>query len=331
MDAVLNPSPSEPGAPRHDAARDRFGDVNPSRHEALLRTNPDEYAEMVRNITAYGIYLLDREGRVRSWNLGAQNITNWTEAEIRGVPFARLFTDALRTEGTPEKTIQFVRTNRHARQEQNRVRKNGETFVAMSTMDVVRSETGELLGFVEVFQDITELKRREQALYNRATRDPLTGAFNRGHFTELATQEIERARRFSEPLSVMLIDIDHFKSINDTYGHEVGDQAIILLARSCQEQIRKIDFVGRIGGEEFAVGLPRANKEPALEMAQRLRLKVMEKRMRSGTTEFGYTISIGVASLRSHTRDLAELLRNADAALYKAKREGRNRVEAWFE
>lgn len=318
-------------APRHDPAHARLGDVNPARHEALLRTNPEQYAEMVRHITAYGIYMLDKECRVRSWNLGAQNITNWTESEIRGVPFSRLFTDALRTEGTPEKTIQFVRTNRHARQEQNRVRKNGETFVAMSTMDVVRSESGELLGFVEVFQDITELKRREQALYNRATRDPLTGSFNRGHFTEMAIQEIERARRFSEPLSMLIIDIDHFKNINDTYGHETGDQAIILLAKGCQEQVRKIDFVGRIGGEEFAVCLPRANKEPALEMAQRLRLKIMEKRMRVGTTEFGYTISIGVAALRSHTRDLTELLRNADAALYKAKREGRNRVEAWFE
>ena len=306
-------------------------DFDPLRHEELLSSNPQQYAEMVRNITAYGVYLLDRDGRVQSWNKGAENITGWKEPERAGIPFAQLFAEESRREAVPEKTLQFVRANRHAREEHTRLRKNGESFTALITMDVVRAPSGELLGFVEVFQDITELKRREQALYSRATKDALTGLFNRGHFTETAVLEIERARRFSEPLSAILLDIDHFKNVNDTHGHDIGDRVIIALAKCCQDNIRKIDYVGRLGGEEFVVLLPRANKEPAVEMAQRLRLKIMETRVPVADREIAFTASLGVASLRSHTRDLAELLRNADAALYKAKREGRNRVEVWFE
>ncbi|MGH8457039.1 MAG: GGDEF domain-containing protein, partial [Stenotrophobium sp.] len=125
--------------------------------------------------------------------------------------------------------------------------------------------------------------------------------------------------------------IDHFKKINDSYGHDTGDKAIVRLAQTVSANIRKIDFAGRLGGEEFAIMLPRANKEPAAEAASRLRLLISEQRVPVNGREIGYTVSMGVAALRPTTRDLQELLRNADAALYNAKREGRNRVELWFE
>jgi diguanylate cyclase (GGDEF)-like protein/PAS domain S-box-containing protein len=315
-----------------DPARDGIGELAPSRHERLLRTQPEKYSELVRSVTAFGIYLLDRDGRIKSWNQGAANLTGYSQNEVLNQPYSLLFGLQAVRDGTPTKSIAFARANRHCRDEHTWRRKSGEEFVALSTLDAVRGDDGELLGFVEVFHDVTEQKRREDRLYKRATRDALTGLFNRGHFNELAAQEIERARRFAEPLSVVLIDIDHFKKVNDTYGHETGDQALIRMARTCEESIRKIDIVGRLGGEEFALLLPRANKEPAFEMAQRLRLKLAEQRLATGDhREFGFTASMGLATLRAQTHDLAELLRNADAALYKAKREGRNRVEVWFE
>ena len=301
-------------------------------HEALLKSDPARYAEVVREVSAFGIYLLDAEGLIRSWNRGAENITGYREHEVLGRPFATLFTEAGQREGLPQRTLQFARANRHHKDEQLRRRSDGEELIALCTLDAVRRDSGELASFVEVFTDITEIKRREAALYHRATRDALTGLFNRGHFTELATQELERARRFSEPLTVALMDLDHFKRVNDTHGHDAGDQTLMQFAGLCQEHARKIDLVGRLGGEEFVMLLPRANKEPAFEILQRLRLAVMEARCTSSAgVTYGYTVSMGLASLRSHTRDLRELLRNADAALYKAKREGRNRVECWFE
>ena len=301
-------------------------------HETLLRSDPARYAAVVREVSAFGIYLIDPAGLIRSWNKGAENITGFSEAEILGRPFADLFTEAGRRESLPQRTLQFVRSNRHHKDEQTRQRRDGTELTAMCTLDAVRRDSGELASFVEVFADITEQKRREAALDKSATRDALTGSMNRGHFTEMATQEIARARRFSEPLSMALLDLDHFKQVNDTHGHDAGDMALMQFAKTCEEGARQIDLVGRIGGEEFAILLPRANKEPAFEILQRIRLRVMEARITAANgNSFGLTVSVGLASLRPHTLDLRELLRNADAALYKAKREGRNRVECWFE
>jgi diguanylate cyclase (GGDEF)-like protein/PAS domain S-box-containing protein len=307
-------------------------DLLPGRHELLLQQQPERYSEMVQGVTAFGIYLIDRSGAIRSWNQGAENITGFGRADALGKPFDWLFAEDAVRDGAPRRTLEFVRANRHVRDEQRRRRRDGSSFVAQTALDAMRTDSGELLGFVEVFQDVTEAKQREERMYQRATRDALTGAFNRGHFVEMANLEIERARRFAEPLSLALIDVDHFKRINDSYGHEVGDRAIIALARTCLGNVRKIDVFGRLGGEEFGLLLPRANKEPAAEMLQRLRRLVADQRLPiGGGREIGFTVSIGVASLRPTTHDLAELMRNADAALYQAKREGRNCVQVWFE
>lgn len=304
----------------------------PGRHESLLRREPEKYSEMVQGVTSFGIYLIDRGGVIRSWNRGAANLTGHAREEVLGQPFQALFVDEDVRAGTPRRTLEFVRANHHVRDEQRRALRSGGSFVAQIALDALRADSGELLGFVEVFQDITEAKQREERLYQRATRDPLTGAANRGHFTEMAMLEIERARRFAEPLSLLMLDIDHFKRINDTHGHETGDRVIQTLATTCTAHGRKIDLLARLGGEEFAMLLPRANKEPAVEMAQRLRRVLSEQRVPvDGGREIAFTVSIGVSSLRPTTRDLAELLRNADAALYKAKRAGRNCVEVWFE
>ncbi|MGH8460361.1 MAG: diguanylate cyclase [Stenotrophobium sp.] len=316
----------------YPSAHDAIGDLAPARNAGLLSRDPARYSELVRNISAYGIFLVDNAGMIQSWNRGAANITHYAEREVLGQPFAMLFPDAAQREGLPQKGLTFARTNGHCHEEQARRKRSGEEFIGQCTLDAIRAADGRITGFVEVFQDISEQKRREDQLYQRATRDALTGIFNRGHFTEMATLEIARARRFSEPLSAMMIDIDHFKKVNDSHGHGTGDRVIIALAQTITAHIRKIDFAGRLGGEEFAILLPRADKEPAAEVANRLRLLISEQRVAlEPGRDIGFTASIGVAALRPTTRNLQELLRNADAALYSAKREGRNRVEVWFE
>lgn len=311
---------------------ERIAGFLPTQHEQLLSSQPEKYSEMVQSVSAYGIYLIDRRGVIQSWNRGAERITGYSRQDMVGQPYEALFPDALRRDGAPTRLLEFVRANRHCKEEQRRRLRNGSEFMAHAALDSVRAASGELLGFVEVIQDVTESKQREERLYQKATRDPMTGVANRGHFVEMAAQEIERARRFSEPLSMVMIDIDRFKSINDKYGHEIGDRVIVALTKTCAAHLRSIDLLGRVGGEEFAILMPRANKEPAAEMAQRLRLLVSEQRVpANGGREIGFTISLGLAALRHTTRDLAELMRNADAALYRAKREGRNRLDIWFE
>ncbi len=327
----FRPSPYAATALRMPDA-ERFDGFLPTLHEQLLSSQPEKYSEMVQSVTAYGIYLIDRRGVIQSWNSGAERITGFSRQDVVGQSYGALFPDDLKRDGAPSRLLEFVRANRHCKEEQRRRLRNGSEFMAHAALDSLRASSGELLGFVEVIQDITESKQREERLYQRATRDPMTGVVNRGHFFEMGVQEIERARRFSEPLSLVLLDIDRFKSINDKYGHEIGDRAIVTLTKTCAGFLRNIDLLGRVGGEEFAILMPRANKEPAAEMAQRLRLLVSEQRVPvTGGREIGFTISLGLASLRHTTRDLAELMRNADAAMYRAKREGRNRLEVWFE
>jgi diguanylate cyclase (GGDEF)-like protein/PAS domain S-box-containing protein len=299
--------------------------------EDLRHFDPVRYGEMVLNISNYGVYLIDRNGLILSWNLGAEIMTGLSAAEVVGRPFDELFTEDGVASGLPQRTLGFARMHQHHRDEQLRRSGSGGSFLAQCSLDVLRADNGELSGFVEVFQDISDQRRREEALYRQATRDALTGISNRGHFLTRSLQEFDHAQRFRDPLSVLMLDIDRFKDVNDTYGHAAGDKVIVQVAEICSGIGRRLDVVGRIGGEEFAITLPRANTEPAMDLARRLRRRIADTPVQHESGLISCTVSIGVASLRPQVRDLHELLRNADAALYQAKREGRNRVISWFE
>jgi len=160
-------------------------------------------------------------------------------------------------------------------------------------------------------------------LHQLASTDMLTGLQSRRHFFETAEREFYLARRYERELCAMMIDIDHFKSINDTYGHAAGDRALQELSALCRDRLRATDLVGRYGGDELVVLLPQTDVEHALEIAQRIRCGVDELSIETDNETFGFTISIGVATAYS-AADLAQLLRRADRALYQAKQEGRN-------
>ena len=139
--------------------------------------------------------------------------------------------------------------------------------------------------------------------------------------------ELSRAIRYDAPLSVLMLDIDYFKSVNDTYGHQVGDIVLQVLSKVCQDTLRQVDIAGRLGGEEFAVILPETTNTEALEVAERLREAVanMEVKMPVGLP-MHFTVSIGVTSLQDKNINLDMLLNQADKALYEAKETGRNKV-----
>lgn len=180
-----------------------------------------------------------------------------------------------------------------------------------------------------ILQRTLELLQANRKLEELATTDPLTGIANRRKMTEQIAQELERARRFHHPLSLLMIDIDHFKRINDTYGHEVGDQAIIQTATLLTANLRAVDLVARFGGEEFVLLMPETHIAVAMHAAERLREQAAQLRVpvESGM-EVELTISIGVAAADPYgTPDSpSSLLVRADKALYRAKKEGRNRV-----
>ena len=160
-----------------------------------------------------------------------------------------------------------------------------------------------------------------------ARTDALTGVANRRYLFELGAQELSRARRFGHPLSVLLLDIDHFKHVNDSYGHAAGDQVLQALARCCQKQVRDIDVVGRYGGEEFVILLVETDSAGALRSAERLRAQVAQMVTETDQGPITVNISLGVASAQLDRDGFATLVVRADSALYAAKQAGRNRVE----
>jgi diguanylate cyclase (GGDEF)-like protein len=163
---------------------------------------------------------------------------------------------------------------------------------------------------------------------NRSTRfDPLTGVANRGYLEERLRNEVHRAARFGHPLSIAMIDIDDFKRVNDTFGHQAGDEALRTVARIIERELRSIDVVGRYGGEEFLAILPETPLDGAVVAMNRMRSAVERAQLTAGVPS-RLTVSAGVASHSVHGWEPEDLVRSADDALYIAKHRGKNQVVA---
>lgn len=188
-------------------------------------------------------------------------------------------------------------------------------------------ENGHVNGFYVLASDITPLKEAQDELERMAQMDFLTGLANRRHFMSLGEQELLRSCRYDTPLSVLMMDIDFFKKINDTYGHRCGDKVLQRFAELCRSSIRSSDIIGRMGGEEFAVMLPHTDGKHAIEAAEHLRERIAQAEVYSDDGNVvRFTTSIGVAIRWDADIDLEKLLAAADEALYEAKHSGRNKV-----
>ncbi|QHI98905.1 MEKHLA domain-containing protein [Xylophilus rhododendri] len=209
--------------------------------------------------------------------------------------------------------------------EANLVDARGRDFWALISLVPVMydGEPGRLSTVV----DITARKTEEQALRRAAATDDLTGLAGRGHFMRMASQELTEALVHGRPMALVMLDVDHFKRINDRYGHAAGDGVLREVARLCEEVTRAQDLAGRIGGEEFCLLLPDADIEAAMTLAERLRATLARHPLEVGGETLTLSASLGVAQARAGD-SISLLLARADAALYVAKRSGRNRVSA---
>jgi diguanylate cyclase (GGDEF)-like protein/PAS domain S-box-containing protein len=205
--------------------------------------------------------------------------------------------------------------------------KTGAGREFMAEVAAIAMDYGRNRAVLVALNDISQRKELEAELFRQASTDSLTGISNRRYFLAQAEQELRRSRRFSRSMSVMMIDIDHFKSINDQNGHAVGDAVLQNVVKRSLESLRQSDFLGRIGGEEFAVILPETNLASATEVAERLRHHMTERAMIAERAAIPCTVSVGVAQMNAQDGTIDALLHRADEALYRAKSGGRNRVE----
>lgn len=209
----------------------------------------------------------------------------------------------------------------------------GDRVIGMLAVDNTQSNyfTSDHARLVTAFADQVALAIQNAKLFGEvqqlASIDSLTGLYNRRHFMELAKREFGRAQRYQRPLVAIMLDIDHFKQVNDSYGHDIGDQVLQIVAERCQKTVREIDILGRYGGEEFVVFLLETDMDGACIVAERLRMAITSEPVHAGEgLELNVTASLGVAQRDENTTSLEILITRADQAMYVAKHKGRNRI-----
>ena len=189
-----------------------------------------------------------------------------------------------------------------------------------------QAEAGQRVIVVGIAEDITEKKHLEGELQRLATTDVLTQSSNRRHFFECANREFEQARLQGTPMGFLLLDIDDFKIINDTYGHQEGDQVLQRIAEAGRAVLRRGDLFGRIGGEEFAAVFPGCAPDMALQIAERLQREIQRLSFSNNGQTYGVTVSQGLTGIQPQDDMLDSLFSRADAAMYQAKRQGKNQI-----
>ncbi|MCO5160352.1 MAG: diguanylate cyclase [Mesorhizobium sp.] len=311
-------------------------DRETARARPVYATQPTNAAAATELATLYaaldnienGVILLDRELRAQYANPALHAMFNSPAEFVHGKPlFAEMLEHARRTRAyavSPDELRKYVseRLAWVVAGDQPPVDQR------LSSGRVIRCQCAVLPagGRMLTYSDITDIVHHAEELERLATTDGMTGIYNRRHFMTLADIEWGRSRRYRRPLSFLMIDIDFFKSINDRFGHETGDQMIVHLTKVATACKRDSDVLARIGGEEFGLLLPETDLAQSLLVAERLRREVAENPLVAETDRISTTISIGAASRDDAMTGISDLMKVADRALYEAKNGGRNRV-----
>ena len=204
--------------------------------------------------------------------------------------------------------------------------KTGKEYWVDISILPLRDTEGKVTHFASIQRDITEYKKLEQDLQILCRTDPLTTAANRRAFNEILSQEFSRFKRSQKEYALIMIDLDHFKSINDQHGHSVGDQVLIEVTERCKDNIRVHDILARLGGEEFCILLPYTESKQAKKVAERLREKIEIKPIIVDGLRVKVTISVGISLVSTCDEDGHQAMERADQKLFQAKESGRNQI-----
>lgn len=294
--------------------------------EAALSASEKRFRQLM--ISAPDAVLsIDETGRIIFANREASNLLGYKFEELIGSSIDMLLPENLSARHAVHraKYLENLRTRAMGSgMELTARRKNGDEFPVDVTLSYSEGENGTTV--IAFMRDITDRKRAEKIWKELAATDPLTGLLNRRELFRRAETELERARRYEHSLSTILLDVDHFKNINDTYGHAAGDSVLVSLAQLLTREIRAVDLAARYGGEEFMLLLPETSLERAYGIAERIRSTVADTPVMVDGQTIRFTISLGVTSSENVGNDFESLLKESDRLLYQAKQSGRNRV-----
>jgi diguanylate cyclase (GGDEF)-like protein/PAS domain S-box-containing protein len=299
------------------------------KRERQLRQSEAWFNAVLTGITDYALMSVDTGGRIEAWNESIFRVTGHPERAVKGRDFSILYSPGAITSDRIADRLREADANGWSLDNSWCMRADGSRFWA-NTMIAPLARDEDVLpgeqGYALIVRDVTDKREAVDSVLRSSACDYLTGIANRRTFFEAAELELERWRSFPRPLSLIAIDADFFKNVNDSWGHAAGDDVLRNLARTLAANVREIDTVARMGGEEFAALLPSTDLEDAIRLAERFRHAVENQCVRSGEADIRYTVSIGVASMDAGINGIDQLLKLADRALYAAKRAGRNRV-----
>ncbi len=291
--------------------------------ERVIFEDQQRFHAIFSHIRDYSIFIVGLDGRLREWNESIERIGGWNAQDVEGGHLSLFF--AVADAGRVDQLLAEALRTGSVETEGWLQRRDHSQVWANSVITALPSADGAISGFVVVARDMSERKRLEDELRRLATTDPLTGAYNRRWGEDQIARTLAKRARDGTAFTLLMLDLDHFKSINDRLGHEMGDNALRAFVTACAGVLRATDALVRWGGEEFLALLPCTPSDRAAAIAERIRVAVaaIEIEVPEGES-FGFTVSIGLAEADITTLD--SLIRRADEALYEAKSSGRNRV-----
>ena len=287
------------------------------------------FAAMTAGVKDFGLLSVDGNGRVTSWDDSAAEQTGFEAKDILGRTLNMIYLPEDAIAGRALQQVELAGRDGWHIDEGWRKRKDGTRYWCQSLVTVATDGNPDRLAVV--LRHVSARKRGLSEIKNRLTLDHLTGVFNRAHFFEIGEAQMARLAGVPGQVSALMIDADHFKAINDTFGHATGDRVLKDLASTIQRYLRPLDVVGRIGGEEFALMLPGLDIEGAKLVASSLRSQIALMRIHAEGELVQLTVSIGCAERDDSIVTLDQLLAAADRALYEAKTSGRNCIVTYPE
>lgn len=306
-----------------DALRERLARAEAALEEQLARL---EQMRAALRALPDGIVLVDQSGRITELNLGAMHLTGWTQAQALGQPLH----DVVNLLDSQGRSVDLLASGHDVSGKVAcLVRRDQHEVLVDVTIASILDRDQQPSGAVIAFRNVTAAKRIADELTFHATHDALTGALNRRAFDSHLQRAVEHATRHGTPYALLYLDLDRFKQVNDTAGHIAGDELLRVLSALLQRILREHDTLARLGGDEFAVLLPHCEPQEAEEVAERLRAATAEFRFRWLDHEFIVSASIGLVTFDSGALKPHEVLQRVDEMCYRAKSEGRNRVQVF--
>jgi diguanylate cyclase (GGDEF)-like protein/PAS domain S-box-containing protein len=297
--------------------------------EQALRQVQENYRLIVENSPDFAIIMTDPKGTIVSWNLGAEKIVGLSSEEAVGHPIDEIFTPEDRSAGKPWAELEEAKATGRAEDIRWHLRRDGTRFWSNGVVMPLFGEDGSLRGFVKIMRDQTAERLAQEKTQFLANHDVLTGLPNRVHFSNELHRFIALADRNRIPLAVLLLDLDRFKSVNDTLGHHAGDLLLREVAGRILSSLRETDFVARLGGDEFVVVQSDVSQPDAAEtLAGKLVAELGRPYDLDGREVISGT-SIGIATYPADAKSSVELLKRADLALYRAKSDGRGTYQLY--